>query len=188
MKKLILVAVLAVSTISWASGAVTHHEEGGIPWKEIGLQALNLGILLVGIFFFTKESIKQAFINRKKQFVEQSESTKSPLQNAELALSGVKTKISQLEAGENKALEKASQEAALVKTNLIKESEAQAIRLKEESKMQVSAELEKAKNEIGILIMGSAISATTRKLSDQKAQITKDSESEFLRQVGQVKA
>ncbi len=188
MKKMIFVTILATTTLALANSAAATHDEGVIPLKEIGLQALNLGILLVALFYFTKDSIKQAFINRRKQFVEQSEKTKSALHNAELALSDVKSKISLLEAGEKQSLEKATQEAALVKANLIKESESQAIKLKEESKMLIAAELEKAKNEIGTLIMGGAIAATTRKLSDQKAQVTKDSEAEFLRQVAQVKA
>ena len=189
MKKITFVFTILISIAALASGAeevAAEHE--GIPYKDIGLQALNLGILLVALFFLTKDSIKQHFINRRQEFITKSEKTKSALLQAELALTGVKTKLNLLESNEKSALSNASVEANLVKINLIKDAEAQAIKLKEDSKMTLNAELEKARKEIGETILGEAIAATTRKISDQKSQITKDSESEFLRQIKQVKA
>ncbi len=191
MKTLLFVTAIIFARLTLANGGVETEagsEHGAIPLKDIGLQALNLGILLAALFYFTKDSIKQHFINRKLEFVAKSEKTKTALQQAELALAGVKAKLNSLEAGEKTAIEKAGSEASRVKSAMIKETEAQAIKLKEDSKMSLNAELDKAKREIGETILNGAIAATTRKISDQKIQATKESESEFLRQVGQVKA
>ena len=53
MKKIITSMILAaviLPTIVIAAGG--GHEEAAVPYGKIGIQALNLGILLVGIFFF----------------------------------------------------------------------------------------------------------------------------------------
>lgn len=187
MKSLIFVLTLFLSTAALAASG-GHHEDHGIPWMGIGTQAANLGILLIALFFFVKGSIVDAFAKRQAQFIEQSEKTKASLKAAELALSDIKSKLSLLEAGEKTSIERASKEADVLKTSLLNDANTQAQKLKDDTKLIVNAELEKAKAEISTIIMSGAVTATSKKISDKKAQITKDSETEFLRQIGQVKA
>ena len=165
-----------------------EHEIIVIPLREIGWQALNLGILLGVLFYFAKDSVVEAFANRKKQFIEQSEKTKSALKNAELALADVKAKLQTLESGEKAAFDKAKLESSLLKATIIKDSEAQALKLKADAQMVLGAELDKAKAEISAMIFSGAVAATTKNISDKGQQVSKDSESEFLRQMGQVNA
>ncbi len=179
-----LISILARANAEVASA---DHEVIEIPLKEIGWQAVNLGILLFALIYFVKDSVIEAFANRKKQFIEQSEKTKSALQGAELALAGVRLKLQTLEDGEKSALLKATQEAAALRVTLIKESEAQAEKLKADAQMLLVGELEKAKTEVSNLILTKAITATTKGLTDKGVQATKDSEVGFLRQLGQVK-
>lgn len=188
MKKLIFILATLVSVVAIASSGGGHGEEHGIPWKGIGTQAINLGILLVALFFLVKGSIVDAFKKRQSQFVDQAEKTKASLKAAELALSEIKSKLQTLEAGEKSSVEKAAKEAEALKTSLLNDANTQAQKLKDDTKLIVNAELEKAKAEISTIIMGGAVAATSKKISDKKAQITKDSEAEFLRQIGQVKA
>jgi F-type H+-transporting ATPase subunit b len=173
---------------SGGEAAAGHHEEGGIPFDKIGWQAANLGILLIATVFLIRSSVKELFANRRKGFLEQSEKTKSALKGAEAALSEIKNKLSLLESGEKSSIEKAGHEAADLKNNVIKDSEHQAEKLKSDSQLVIKNEIEKVKSEISTLILGGAILATTKKITDKGAQITKDSESEFLKQLGQVKA
>lgn len=189
MKKTIFLLSVFMSFFAFANTeveAVGGHEE--IPLKEIGWQVANLALLLSPLFFLIKKSIKETFLSRQKQFIDQSEKTKSALQNAELALAGIKTKLQVLESGEKNTLVQAAHEAQIMAANLIKESEAQAAKIKADVQLVLGAELEKAKAEISAVILGGAIAATTKKISDKGAQITKESEAEFLRQLGQVKA
>jgi F-type H+-transporting ATPase subunit b len=193
LKNFIFFSTLIISCLALAQGhEVSHgggeHEAIEIPLREIGWQSVNLGILLIALFFIVKESIKKFFINRRQNFVAQAEKTKSFLLAAESALSDVKQKLQVLESGEKVSIEKANQEAAALKTSLIKDAEAQAQKMKDDTKLVVSAELEKAKAEISAVIVGGAVAATSQKISSKKDQITKESESEFLRQIGQVKA
>lgn len=187
MKKLIILSILTLSAAALAAGG-GHGDHGGIPFKEIGWQAANLGILLIALFFLIKGAIVDAFAKRRTQFIDQSEKTKASLKAAELALSDIKSKLNTLETGEKSSVEKAAQEAEALKTSLLNDANIQAQKLKDDTKLIVNAELEKAKAEISAIIMGGAVAATSKKISDKKAQITKDSEAEFLRQIGQVKA
>lgn len=191
MKNLVFVSVLVLSCATLASSGgheAAAGEHSGVPLKEIGWQAANLGILLITLFFLVKGAIVEAFANRKSQFVDQAEKTKASLKAAELALSDVKTKLSVLESGEKASIDKATKEAEALKASLLNDANSQAQKMKDDIKLIATAELEKAKAEIGIIIMAGAVSATSKKISDKKAQITKDSEAEFLRQIGQVKA
>lgn len=190
IKNITFFSALAFPLFVFASGgghesAAEGHAE--IPLTEIGWQAANLGILLIALFFLIKGAVVEAFRKRKAAFVEQSEKTRASLLAAEAALSDVRSKLSLLESGEKSSIERAIHDAATMKTSLLKEAELQAQKLKEDSRLVVNAEVEKAKAEIGTIIMKGAIAATSQKISDKKAQITKDSEVEFLRQIGQVK-
>lgn len=191
MKNLVFIFTLALSCAALASGggheaAAGDHNE--IPFKEIGWQAANLGILLVVVFFLIKGAIVDAFTKRRSQFIEQSEKTKASLKAAENALADIKSKLQTLEVGEKYSVEKATKEAEALKISLLNDANTQAQKLKDDTKLIVSAELEKAKAEISDIIMGGAVAATSKKISDKKVQITQASEAEFLRQIGQVKA
>jgi len=191
MKNLVFVSTLVLSSVAFASGGgheAAAGEHTGIPLKEIGWQAANLGILLIALFFLVKGTIVEAFAKRQSQFVDQAEKTKASLKAAELALSDVKTKLSVLESGEKASIDKASKEAEALKASLLNDANSQAQKLKDDTKLIANAELEKAKAEIGTIIMANAVTATSKKINDKKAQITKESEVEFLRQIGQVKA
>lgn len=187
MKNLVFVSATLLSAVAVAAGG-GHGEDHGIPWKGIGTQAINLGILLVALFFLVKGAIVEGFKKRQSQFVDQAEKTKASLKAAELALSDIKSKLQTLESGEKSSVEKATKEAEALKMSLLNDANTQAQKIKDDTKLIVNAELEKAKAEISTIIMGGAVAATSKKISDKKAQITKDSEAEFLRQIGQVKA
>ena len=191
MKNLIFVSTLVLSCAALASGggheaAAGEHNE--IPFKEIGWQAANLGILLIALFFLIKGTIVESFKKRQSQFVDQAEKTKASLKAAELALSDIKSKLQLLESGEKSSVEKATKEAEALKMSLLNDANSQAQKIKDDTKLIVNAELEKAKAEISTIIMGGAVAATSKKISDKKTQITQASEAEFLRQIGQVKA
>lgn len=185
MKKNILFALtLLVSVFAIANEsehAAGGHEEITIPLAEIGWQAANLGILLIGLFFFLRKSVVESFAKRKSAFLNQAEKTKAALKLAEDELRDTKTKLATLQSGETKALETAKHEANLITANLIKDAEAQAAKIKADAEMSIRNELMKAKAEINAIILDEAVSLSKTKLStSQNLQAT---ESHFLAQV-----
>ena len=186
MKNILFALTLVLSVAAVASGAEHGaHGEEAIPLDKIGWQAANLGILLAAIFFYLKDSIKESFAQRRLAYVEQAERTKSALKNAELVLSIVKEKLSELEAGEAKSLQTAQSEAAQLKANLIKDAEAASEKIKKDAELSIGNELNKAKAEINQAILNGALAAATQKLA-QSPSATQ--ESSFVKQLEQVRA
>ena len=128
----------------------------------------------------------EAFTDRQKQYLNQAEKTKSALKEAELALADIKTKLTDLEAGEQKAIENAKREASLAKENLVKEAEILSEKLKKEAEQVIINELAKAKAEISAVILTQAMTTATQKILNSSAQTASFQESNFIKQLEQV--
>ncbi len=188
MKNLLGLVILLSSAAAMAAGGGGSHDESHIPLDKIAIQAINLGILLIAIFFFVKKSIVDAFAARQVEFKEQSIKTAKALEQAENELKEIKTKLKDLEQNEAAAVEKAKAEAELLKSKIVVEAEAQAKKMKEDISLIVGAELYKAKNEIRKEIIEHSMVAAQKNLESSAATITKNSEKGFLSDLGQVKA
>ena len=184
-KNLTFATLLLVSFYAAANSEVhgAHEEAIAIPLEQIGWQAANLGILLVALFLFLKQPLVDAFAKRKTDFIDQSAKTKALLVQAEAELKDIKTKLAQLEAGEKKSLETAQHEANLIKANLIKDSEIQALKMKSDAELAIQNELAKAKQEINQIILKEAIVVAKTRLATSSAQEQKAIETQFLSQV-----
>jgi F-type H+-transporting ATPase subunit b len=187
MKKHIFTLVLVLSSVAVAAGGGHGHDDGHIPLDKIGWQAANLGILLFAIIFFIRKSIVEAFADRQKNYVAQAEKTKSALKEAELALADIKEKLATLEAGEQKSLENAKREAAILKETMIKDAEVAVAKMKKDAELVIANELTKAKAEINAAIVDQAIKATTQKLSSGVAAANTQ-DANFIKQLEQVRA
>lgn len=185
MNKFLMMALTLLSTVMAFANEVEHAatEHEAIPLDKIGWQAANLGILIVIIFYFARKSIVEMFAKRRTDYIEQSEKTKTLLIRAEAELKEIKTKLAQLESGENNAFETAQHEANLIKSNLIKDSEAQAVKMKNDAAAAIQNELLKAKAEINQIILAEAVVSAKQKLAEAGPQSQKAIETQFLSQV-----
>lgn len=186
MKKLIFFFALVFSTVAIASSAA--HGDDHIPFSQIGWQAANLGILLVGIFFFIRKSIVETFKNRQKDYLERAEKTKAALKNAEAALAGMKSKLADLEAGEGKSLENAKQQAEALRASLLKDAEVSAEKIKTDASFTIKNELNKAKAEINNEILNQAVNSAKKSLTGDGQTNSNTQEASFVRQLEQVKS
>lgn len=186
MKKFLIFTLAIFPKIALSASGSTH-DEGHIPWADIGWQAANLGVLLLVIFFFLKSSIIEAFANRQKDFVDQAEKTKQALKDAELALHDIKTKLKDLDSTESQSIDKAKHESNLLKANIIKDAEAMSVKMQADAQLILNNEIDKAKQEVNDLILKEAVRVTSKKINDNIAQINKTSEQRFLNEISQVK-
>lgn len=190
MNKAAFYITLLIVTVVRASGGEGHgveHDEHAIPLQNIFWQAMNLGALLIAIVYFTRKSLIEAFAKRREDYLSQAEKTKVLLREAEAALKDVKTKLSDLEAGEQKSLEAAKREAQLLREGIVRDAETAAIKMKKDAELVISAELAKAKAEINSAILNQAVSTASQKLSSGAAPAS-NQEANFLKQLEQVKA
>lgn len=162
-----LAGFLLISSGAAAAGGGHAGDVGHIPFDKIGWQAANLGILLIGIFYVIKTPLVEAFKARQKNYIEQSEKTKSSLKDAEAALIEEKTKLMDLEAGEKSALEHARREADLLKAQLISDAVAAAEKIKLEAEIAIKRELSKAKASINSAILNQALATAATSLREK---------------------
>lgn len=178
--------ILILATSGLAFGSAAGHGEEGIPYDKIMWQAVNLGILLVGIFLLIRKSIVGAFKNRQLSYVDRAEKTKSALKEAEATLAEIKNKLATLEAGEEKALRTAKEEAEAMKAQMIRDAAATAEKIIKEAELVVGAELLKAKAEINQLILDGAVVSAKKTLAGVSA--SEAQEAGFIKQIEQVKS
>ncbi len=189
MKKIIFLLTLLCATMAFASGGEHGSANGAeeIPFAQIGWQAANLGILLVALFFFMKDSVIESFVNRQKEYQDRAEKTKSALRGAEAALMGIKAKLAQLEAGETASVAKAKLEADELKAATLKEAAVGAEKIKNDATLTIKNELNKAKAEINNQILNQAVAVAKKTLGDNQTPSSAQ-EVAFVKQLEQVKA
>ena len=187
MKKIIFAATLLLSVVAF-SAEHEHVDESFIPLHEIGWQAVNLGILLVAIFFLIRKSIVETFVGRRQNFIEQSEKTQTALKQAEASLSEIKAKFTNLEASEKISLENAKREAQVQKDTIIKEAHEAVDKMKKDAQLMVANELVKAKTEINTAIMTQAIQLSKQNMTKNQGAGAAAQENHFIQQLEQVKA
>lgn len=187
---LIMSALVSVTAFGseGAAAAAGAHDEGHIPWKDIGIQAINLGILLVIIFFTAKAKIIAMFTDKRAAYVEQSLKTEKALKAAAENLREAREKLKTLENTETSSVATATTEAEAQKNKIVRDAEAQAEKLKTDVQLVVNAEVMKVRTEIRTQIIEKSISSAEQSIKGSSAVITQKSETGFLQDLGQVKA
>jgi F-type H+-transporting ATPase subunit b len=185
MKILISICILFASSVLLAASA--EHGEGA-PLGKIGIQVLNLGILLIALIYFVRKSVVEAFNQRQVTFNEQSQKTAAALKQAEADLKEIKEKIALLESSEAVSIQTAQVEAEKTKAKLINEASIQAEKLKSDVTLIINAEVYKAKNEIRNQIIEKSIATAKEGVRSSAQSITEKSGAGFISDLGQVKA
>lgn len=190
MKKTLIISLVLIATAFTLANGAEHgtHEEAGIPFEWIGLQALNLGILLAALIYFIRKPLIDFFAKRQAQFNEQSQKTAAALKLAESELKEIKEKLASLESTAAASVQKAQSEAEITKTKIVQEALTLAEKMKKDVALIVSAELYKAKNEIRAQIIEKSISTAKESLRDSAQTITEKSEKGFISDLGRVQA
>ncbi len=188
MKTLLALFVLLLSTIALANNAEHVGMDEGIPFGKIGIQALNLGILLIALLFFIRKSVVEIFVKRQEAFNEQSQKTALILKQAESELKEIKDKLSLLQSTVGASIQRAQLEAEIVKAKMIQDATTQAEKIKSDVALIINAEVYKAKNEIRNQIIEKAILSAKESVRTSTQSITERSEKSFISDLGQVKA
>ncbi len=188
MKIIFAIFVLFGSSLVFASAAEHAGADGGIPFGKIGIQALNLGILLAALIYFVRKSIIAVFAQRQASFNEQSVKTAAALKLAEAELKDIKNKLSTLEGSEADSLKNAHVQAEKIKNQMVQDAGTRAEKLKNDVTLIINAEVYKAKNEIRAEIIEKSIASAKESVRSSSQAITQESEKGFISDLGQVKS
>jgi F-type H+-transporting ATPase subunit b len=190
MKKASIIFLILVGIQICAFGSESAHgahNENAIPTETIMYQAINLGILLIGLFFAVRKSVVALFKDRYANYNDQAAKTEAATKLAEEALSDIKNRINQLQTSESTAINNAQADALALKNKMIQETQHQAEKLKADTKLIVAAELNNAKDEIRKEIINASIEIAKGNIKNSAAAITKKSEQGFLSDLAKTK-
>lgn len=148
-----------------ASGGEGHHAEG-IP-SSVLYQFINVAILVIGIVYFTKDSIVEAFAGRKSSYVAAAEKSAIAREQAEKQFMEIKHKVDQLGQTEAESIAKAKQHAEEIKQQILAEAKEVAARIREEAQLTVQLETKRAQKELREQLLKDSVEAA-------KMVLTKD--------------
>lgn len=186
---IIFMILMGLQICAFAAGGAAHggHDEHAVPTEWIMYQAINLGILVIALFFMMRKSVVAMFKERYANFHDQAAKTEAATKQAEAALSDIKNRINELQTSEAATVSKAQADAEALKNKMIQETEAQAAKLKADTKLIVAAELNNAKDEIRKEIINASIEIAKGNIKNSAAEITKKSEQGFLNDLSKTK-
>ena len=181
MKLTTSLLILALPSLALAAGG--HHGEG-VPKVTI-YQLINLVILFGGIIYFTRSAIVDFFASRKTAFVEASQKAAAARAQAEQEFADIKAKLNALETNHNQSIAKTQAQADDLKKQMAQDAQSLAARIREDAKLTVSLEIQRAQKELREQLLQDSMQAArllvTKDLSSSDQQkLQKD----FINQVG----
>ncbi|MBC7458278.1 MAG: hypothetical protein H7235_08380, partial [Bdellovibrionaceae bacterium] len=127
------------------------------------------------------------FKDRYANYNDQAAKTEAATKQAEAALSDIKNRINELQATELVTVSKAHADAEVLKNKMIQETQAQAEKLKADTQLIVTAELNNAKDEIRKEIINASVEIAKNNIKNSAEAITKKSEQGFLNDLSKTK-
>lgn len=182
---LALLLILAPLVVFAAGGEHGEaHAEGGIP-RVVIYQVINVVILFAGIIYFTKDTIVQAFTQRRSDYVAAAEKSAAARQQAEREFQGIKAKIEELEATRAETIQKAEAHAREIKEQIAREADEVSKRIREEAAMTVKIETQKAQRELREQLVRDSLNAARSVLSkDIAGQDHQKLQGDFTQHIG----
>lgn len=145
----IAIAILLAGQTVMASEA--HGHGGGLDEhtiKTIIYQAINVALIIVGLTYFLKNSVRTFFKSRQSDFVALAEKSQATRKAAELEHQEIKHRLAKLEDGAGESISRARAEAVDLKKSIVAEGELLAKRIRDEAQSAAKLEVERAKQEL----------------------------------------
>lgn len=163
MERLIVILItLLLSALAFANEA--EHAEG-IPVKLVTYQAINVGIIVIGLIYFLRGPLREHFKQRRAAFLSAANKAEEALLAAEKEKSHIQLKLTDLESNTKESLSKARVEAEDMRASLIKEAELISKRIREEAESAAKLEIQKAKNQLRNELINESIRLARTQLS-----------------------
>lgn len=154
----LLLVFLSAASVLAASGG--DHHGGGLDEKTIRTimyQAINLGVILIGLVYFLRQPVREYFASKHQSYVQAAEKAQAARKQAEDEYQKTQTQLSKLEATTQESISRARAEAADLRNNLVAEAQSLSKRIHDETHAAAVLEIEKAKNALRQEMISEAI-------------------------------
>lgn len=123
------------------------HGEG-IPFQTIIYQSINIVIVIAGLIYFLKKTVKDFFSERRSSFLTASQKAEVARKQAEREFSEISMKLNKLNATRDESLAKARAESVDLRKQIISDAEAAVKKLQQDTEQSLMVELSKAKRQL----------------------------------------
>lgn len=158
MKYAINLIVLMTPVLVFAAGGEHGAGHGEIP-KAVLFQAINVGILIVGLVYFTKDAIVDFFAGRKAEYLEAAQKSAAARAHAEKEFAEMNAKIADLESSSQDSLKKAQAHAEEIKKQILDEANSASKRIRDDAELTVKLEVQRAQKELRTQLLQDSVEA-----------------------------
>ena len=129
---------VGIPVLSYGAGAE------GVPWFLVSSQALNFSLFIIILFFLLRKKVKNLFLQREKDYYQSFRQAEIQRDRAEKQKLDLAQKLKVLESDEQKALQKARNEAEDLKKKILAQAHLVSERLSKEVHRTIQYEFDKA--------------------------------------------
>lgn len=156
------VACLLGAGMAFASSGGEHGEGGFDKTADFIYRIINFTILAGALFFLLRKPVKKAFGDRTQRIQEQLADLEKQKEEAEKKYAEYKGKLALLEQETAKIIASYIAEGEAVKAQIIDEARKMAEKMREQAKVAIQQEFEKAKAQLQAEIVNEAVIAAEK--------------------------
>jgi F-type H+-transporting ATPase subunit b len=179
--------VLLTKTVEASSGGASegHH---GVP-TVVYYQALNVSVIVVALYYFLKNPVREFFGQKKADFVKAAEKAADAVKKAQAEHEDIRIRLQKLESTSDESIARARAEAAELQNSLIQEAQNISKKIKEEAASAAKIEVEKAKRSLREQLINDSILAAKKNLETKLGSAEQDKLMQgFTREIQEVKS
>lgn len=128
-----------------------------IPWKTIGVETLNMGLLTALLIYLLRHMVIAHFKGRRQTYTELVERAEAAKTAAEKSHREIAQKLAELQQSADENIRNAQSEATAMKQKLMGEAQTLAKKLEDDAHRTVETEIEKAKTQLRAELLAEAI-------------------------------
>lgn len=156
-----------------------------IPTKTIIYQFINVGALVIGLIYFTKDAAISFFKSRKSDYLAAAEKSAFAREQAEKEFVDIKNKLNELDSTRADSLSKAKAHADDIKAQIIEEANAVTKRIKDDAQLTAKLEVERAQKDLRTQLLTDSVAAARLALTkDLGANDQQKLQKDFINHVG----
>lgn len=166
MKHFMGLLILLGPVIAVASGAEhgSAHHDIEIP-KSVIYQAINVGILVVGLVYLLKDDMVTFFKVRQETYLQAAQRAAFAREQAEREFQDLKNKIAELEKTRELQLQKAKAHADEITSQIATEANQVTMRIKSEAELTARLEIQRAQRDLRNQLLTDSVAAAHTVLS-----------------------
>lgn len=143
---IIVAAVLIFSGVAWSSSGGENGPKGWVATDTY--KVMNFTVLFVVLFFLLRKPVAQALNGRIKGIRDQLDELEVKKKEAEKKLAEYNEKLSLLDKEAEKIVAEYIKQGNEAKARILKEAEAEAVKLEEQAKRNIENEFKQAKSKL----------------------------------------